>query len=121
MEPFSTIIGVIVGFLLSAVWEFWKDSNKDKKTGILIRTLLIQEVDYNVRSLTEVRTAYTANFGRYGSARARKLCWAPGRENFQGGQLSQDAWTSQLSNIHLALDQHETIAGKNSCRDILSS
>jgi hypothetical protein len=100
MEMISTIIGVIVGFLLSSVWEYWKDSRTSQIMGKSVRSLVMQEVNHNAQTLITARDA-TKSTGEDTTTELGKLT------RFQGKQLSQDAWTTQLTSIHLAFTVDE--------------
>ncbi len=118
MEVFTfvtTLIGVIVGAAIAVVWDFIKQSRADRQTRASVRTLLSQEVAHNVEFLTTVRDSYKAE---------EKLHQETSRPDGMGGithegdpvgllrntqfdLISQDAWSSQMSVLHLALNADE--------------
>jgi len=94
MELISTLIGVIVGFVLAALWEYMKDTRKEKKEGQGIRTILSQEIMYNVKFLTEVRDNIRSEEAKY------KTTYKP---DGQGGSTSEGNPIKVLASYHFSV------------------
>ncbi len=93
MELISTLAGVVVGFALAAIWEYWKDARKTKKEGQSVRAMLSQEIMYNVKFLTGVRDSVMAEQAKYEATFKR---------NSSGGWTSEGNPTQVLVAYHFS-------------------
>lgn len=109
------LVYVMVGFILGAGWELYKENRDKDEEAKNIRQILAEEIRYNKTILKEVATSIREEERRYGAAKEQNSFgelltdadpWRKLR-SFAPSRLSTDAWNSQIPKIPAVLNSNE--------------
>ncbi|MDP9309943.1 MAG: hypothetical protein M3R24_03430 [Chloroflexota bacterium] len=103
-ETLSTLLSVLGGFLLAVGWETWKQSRAERGERRRVRTILGQEVAYNVAFLTHIRDELKAATEDHKGNPTAVIGQA------YSSALSSNVWESQIQHLPSALSEAEITA-----------
>lgn len=99
----TTIIGVVIGAVVTVLSEDWRDRKANRERGRSTRALVRQEVEHNVRYLTQIQNVCQEAKGDF-------LIVPAVLKGSRGEHLSSDAWISQMPHLSLAFDEEEVMS-----------